>query len=264
MYGMDISKWQRSLDLTRGNYDFCIVKATEGIGYKDPSFEEREVQLTELNKLIGTYHFARPDLHKTVNGMKDEANYYLEVLDKYKLIGRSIMVLDWEKEPYNNESMVAAFLEEVYSKTGIKPFIYGSRSKLSKWSKWGIMKQYPIWMAVWPSVERADVGVNPGYKLPSKETIPWVIWQYSATGRYPEYNGNVDLDYTEITPEQWIEYCVATNEPDEPEEINKYMQWAIDNGLFVGDGNGHYRPKDPLTREEAATVLYQFYNNLVK
>ncbi len=261
MYGMDISKWQANLDLTKGNYDFCIVKATEGIGYADPQFEKRVVQLTELNKLIGSYHFARPDFHKTEAQMIDEAKWYMHCLNKYDLIGRSIMVLDWEKEPYDNESLVAAFLYEIYNKTGIKPFIYGSRSKLTKWKDWNIMKEFPVWMAAWPSIKRIEIGKDPGYETPSKDVIQWVMWQYSSTAAYPGYDGNVDADYTWLTPGEWKEYCEPVYER---ETISTYMQWAIDNGLFVGDGNGKYRPKDPLTREEAAVLFYQFYNNMIK
>lgn len=264
MYGMDISKWQGNLDLTKGNYDFCIVKASEGSGYIDGTFSNRIVQLTELGKLIGTYHFARPDLHKTESKMIEEAKWYMDCLNKHNLIGRSIMVLDWEKEPYNNESLVAAFLYEIYNKTRIKPFIYGSRSKLTKWKDWKIMKEFPIWMAMWPSIERIEIGKCPNFTNPISSEIPWLIWQYSSTGIYPEYNGNVDADYTLLTADAWKLHCIPEYIEEKPEQINQYMQWAIDNGLFVGDGNGNYRPTDPLTREEAATLFYQFYNKFIK
>ena len=70
MYGIDISNHQRNIDLTAGKYDFAIIKATEGVSFKDLSFEKFAVQLTGLNKLVGCYHFARPDLHGTVSDME--------------------------------------------------------------------------------------------------------------------------------------------------------------------------------------------------
>ena len=53
MYGLDISHYQEGIDLSAGNYDFCIIKATEGIGYTDPAFASNAVQLTKLKKMIG-------------------------------------------------------------------------------------------------------------------------------------------------------------------------------------------------------------------
>ena len=52
MYGIDISNWQKNIDLTAGKYDFAIIKATEGIGFKDKSFHKFAVQLTKLNKMM--------------------------------------------------------------------------------------------------------------------------------------------------------------------------------------------------------------------
>lgn len=36
-------------------------------------------------------------------------------------------------------------------------------------------------------------------------------------------------------------------------------QWAVDSGLFVGDGQGNYNWTDPMTREALATVLYRYH-----
>ena len=36
-------------------------------------------------------------------------------------------------------------------------------------------------------------------------------------------------------------------------------QWAVDNGLFIGDGAGNYNWTDPMTREAMAVVLYRYH-----
>ena len=41
---------------------------------------------------------------------------------------------------------------------------------------------------------------------------------------------------------------MKTEPVEVPEVITEDMQWAIDNGIFAGYGNGKYVPKDPLTR----------------
>ena len=35
--------------------------------------------------------------------------------------------------------------------------------------------------------------------------------------------------------------------------------WAVENGLFVGDGQGNYNWTDPMTREAMAAVLWRYY-----
>ena len=94
MYGMDISSYQSKLDLTKGTYDFAIMKATEGVGFTDKAFHNFAVQLTELDKLVGCYHFARPDLHGTVSGMEKEADWFIQKVKDEGLLNKSILVLD--------------------------------------------------------------------------------------------------------------------------------------------------------------------------
>lgn len=264
MYGIDISKWQRGIDLEKAKYDFCIIKATEGYGYTDPAFCDYAVQLTKLNKLMGFYHFARPDLHTTIQAMEREAIWFVDTLKERDLLNKGILVLDWESEPFDNESIVEAWLSKVYQLTGVKPFIYGSRSKLTRWEDWGIMRIYPIWMAAWPTIKKYPSGENPGLKIPSKGTIPWSIWQYSAKGRCNGYSKDVDLDFADMTVEQWKDFAGAIKEhEDNSEKISKDMQWAIDIGLFVGYPDGTFKPRDPLTREQSAT-LFRKYTEIIK
>lgn len=255
MYGIDISKWQKGIDLKKAKYDFCIVKATEGIGYVDPVFLDYAVQLTEMNKLMGFYHYARPDFHFK---MEEEAKFFINTLSKYDLIGKGILVLDWELSPFDNETMVKAWLEQVVDMTGIVPFIYGSRSKLTKWKDWSIMKDYPIWMAAWPNKNNYKSGEPSGLKEASHSPINWKIWQYSATGRCEGYNNDVDLDYTDMTEDEWKIHSGQLLEEVEKELLSDDMKWAIEVGLFKGREDGRYSPKDYLTREQAATLFRRY------
>lgn len=264
MYGIDIYNYQNSIDLSKGNFDFAIMKATEGVGFKDKSFHKFSVQLTKLNKLMGCYHFARPDLHTSVSGMEQEADWFINTVKSEGLLNKAILVLDWETEPMDREDLLNAFILRVENQTGITPFIYGSKSKLRTWKNWRATNHCPIWMAVWPSISRPHVGVDPGLTKPDK-TVNWSIWQYTSTGIYPNYNGNIDLDYCELTADEWKKLAGMKTEPVEAHEvITKDMQWAIDNGIFTGYGDGKYCPKDPLTREQAATILKRFMEKFIE
>lgn len=262
MYGMDISSYQSKLDLTKGNYDFAIMKATEGVGFTDKSFHNFAVQLTKLGKLVGCYHFARPDLHGTISGMEEEADWFIKTVKDEGLLHKAILVLDWEKEPTDREDLVQAWVLRVENQTGVTPFIYGSRSKMNGWKNWWAMSHCPIWMAVWPSIQRYQVGANPGLTIPRK-TVNWSIWQYSSTGKYPDFSGNVDLDYCEFNKETWLK--MAGNKEDPIEEvINDDLKWAIEIGLFFGYGNGMYGPKNPITREQVASVLHRYNSYIIR
>lgn len=261
MYGMDISNYQRKIDLSLGNYDFCIIKATEGIFFIDQSFSNYAVQLTKLNKLIGCYHYARPDYHGTVEGMRNEAEHFVKTLMNEELIGKSILVLDWETEPMDREDLVSAWLEKVVELTGVIPFIYGSKSKFNQWASWETLKKYPLWVAQWPTINRIKVGEKITYKEPVlKVENYWEIWQYSSAGIYPNFSGMVDLDYTAMTKEVWKFYCEAHQKGTAPdtESVSDDMQWAIDIGLFSGYQDGTYREDEPLTRGQAASLFRRY------
>lgn len=263
MYGIDISSYQDKIDLKNGaNYEFAIIKATEGIGFKDRSFDKFSVQLTELGKLVGCYHFARPDLNGTVTGMEKEADWFIETVSKAGLLGNAILVLDWETEPMDRPDLIEAWINRV-KKTGATPFIYGSKSKLTKWMGYQVVGDSPLWMAAWPSIARLKVGEDPGYKTEPR-SIPWLIWQYSSTGLYPKFGGNVDLDFADISTYEWLKYAGCVDDNWTVENINSDMKWAIDNGLFIGGEDGLYHPNDPLTRDGAATVLRRFKEKFIK
>lgn len=263
MFGIDISSYQEKLDLANGaKYDFAIIKATEGYGFKDRCFNRFAVQLTELGKLIGCYHFARPDLNGTIEAMQKEANWFVEAVEEAGLIGKAILVLDWETEPINRPDLISAWIYRVVLLTGVTPLIYSSKSNLLLLSKSDIYNKVGKWVAVWPSINRLPVGVNPDFTS-YPWAINWEIWQYSCVGQYPKFAGNVDLDYANITPEEWL--VIAGDESGQKvvgEGISDDMQWAIDNGLFKGYGNGKYGPKDALTREQAASLMRRLYEKL--
>lgn len=258
MYGMDISAYQKGINLNTNNYEFCIIKATEGTKMVSNTFFTFAEQLTEVDKLIGCYHFARPDTMPTKLRMDDEADFFIEQVEKANLLGKAILVLDWETEPMDRDDLITEFVVRVESQTGVTPWIYGSKSKLYKWKDYWAVRHCPIWLAAWHFNRPTSIG-EPLNSLPD-QSVPWQIWQYSSNGKYPGFYGNVDLDYTGLTKEEWLKS--ASPKVHEKEVINESMQWAIDLGLFSGYGDGKYHPQDPLTREQLAIVL-KIYTELM-
>lgn len=266
MLGLDISKHQDGIDLSNGNYDFCIVKLTEGNGYQDPKCREYISKLLDLNKNIGVYHFARPDLHPTEEGMQKEALYFCDVYKLLRLQNKAIAVLDWETEPMDNVDLLSTWLSTVEKELGILPFIYSGKSWMTKWKNANFMEKYPLWMAVWPDTKKYNVGTYPIPTAPSHPplgAVDWKIWQYSSNGTFPGYKGRVDLDCTTISSADWIKYATK-KDSEEKEVISEETQWAIDNGIIYGDGAGHYFLSWDATRDQVVTMLYRFYKNFIE
>lgn len=275
MYGMDISHYQSAIDLSKGQYDFCIIKATEGYAYIDKAFYKYADELIKLNKLIGCYHYCRPDFHGTVDGMIGEARHFVDIVESADLLNKSLLVMDWEVKPFDDIELILAFLEEIEKLSGQIPIIYGSKSKLETygWTTSKKLSKYPIWLAKYPSKMKFEVGKNPALIEPTISYRDWSIWQYTDNGQYPGYNGNVDLDCC-IGGEQWwatysrkisdkVAPYLVPNDVSPTEILSESMKWAISIGLFVGYGNGRYGPNQALTRNEAA-MLFERYTRYLQ
>ena len=59
MLGIDISNWQAGFNITNSGVDFCIVKATEGVGFVDKTCDAFVQQCINNNIPFGYYHFNR-------------------------------------------------------------------------------------------------------------------------------------------------------------------------------------------------------------
>lgn len=264
MLGIDISNWQGDINLAADSsyFDFAIVKATEATNFIDPYLKKNIEKLKSLDKLIGLYHFARPDVDTTERAMMEEARWFVKAAESVDMVGKAILVLDWETQPINNVYLANVFLNEIEELTGVQPFIYCSSYYLSQPIFESIIKIYPVWLAQWPTIIQQPLsGAEEWAKehLPSKDKVDWKIWQFTSTGSSDHYQGRLDLNYTEMSKENWNMYA-STGCFEEREVISSDMQWAIDHKLFNGYPDGTYRPKSSLTREQSASLFRRFYD----
>lgn len=126
--GIDISNWQST---TPEGYAFYIMKATEGIGYKDARLDQHYRNAKGYGVPVGFYHFARPDLG---NSAEKEAAYFLETLgDKEK---GAVLALDLECANYGRfVSWARDWCEYVIDKTGKRPLLYVPGAHAQKFAK---------------------------------------------------------------------------------------------------------------------------------
>lgn len=193
--GIDISHhnfnmWNPS-DLNQ--MDFVIMKATEGVRFKD---NKLPIYMNVLNsdKLYGFYHFARPDLG---NDPEDEAEHFVSYIRKY-ISDRSILALDVEAAALNAPNLdqwCATWIQIVDIETGILPMIYTSSSETKRFPSVAALG-CGLWVAKW------------GRKPTAKQIEPWAfwaIWQYTNNAIFSGVR--VDLDTFNGTREQYMKYC---------------------------------------------------------
>ena len=245
--GIDISNWQRGIDLSKVPCDFVIAKATEGIGYVDKSCDGFIQQAIKLGKPFGFYHFARPTAN---NDPIREADYFYNNCKGY--FGKGIPILDWEAEKKHNVAYAKAWLDRVYQRSGVKPVIYMSESVVNSYD--------------WSSVANADYGLwvakyrdnNPDYNYNmanagSRPRVKWwkfyCMWQWTSTGRLNGYNGNLDCNVFYGDGTTWDKYACksGTTQPVKPTQPVKKSNEEIANEVINGAwGNGDDR-KQRLT-----------------
>ena len=193
--GIDISHHNfNMIDKNQLNdLDFVIMKATEGIRFRDPKMP---VYMNILNDsmLYGFYHFARPDLG---NDPEAEALHFVNTVDRY-ISDRSILALDVEAGALSVKDLdqwCCSWAQVVDISTGILPVIYISTSETRKLPVTASLG-CGLWAAKW------------GRKPTAKQLEPWhfwALWQYTSQGIFSGVR--VDLDVFNGTREQYMKYC---------------------------------------------------------
>lgn len=257
MYGIDISSYQNGIDLLSEECEFVIMKATEGTSIRDKCLDNFVSQIKDTGKLFGLYHFARPDYNKGLNGMRAEATFFYNNIKNLPIYDKSILVLDWEVSPFDNPELVEEWLSTVESLTGVKPFVYGSASKLKEKGFSTAIQKYPLWVAAWPTTAPIQHCKPIQGQMATRNTFNWAIWQFSSNGRGFGINGPIDCDYTDMTRNEWLS-CTPSGSTVH-ETISPEMEWCINNNIIIGKGDGAVKPNNYATRDEVAKMIYRFY-----
>ena len=215
MRGIDISRWQSDLDISKIDCDFVIVKATQSTDYISPAFTQQIEQAISLGKLVGIYHYAGG------GGAQAEAEHFINTVKPY--IGKAILCLDWEGEQnpnFKNPTYAMMWLDYVKNSTGVVPFIYMSKSVCRQYS-WDA--SYPLWCAQYANSNTTGWQEYPW--TDNKGFGAWeepLIFQYTGSGIVDGYGGKLDLDKAYITAKEWKAYAkkATQKEPAKPKTFN--------------------------------------------
>lgn len=195
MVGIDVSHHNNRIDWERLEYHFCIIKATEGRTYTDPELLNNFAQAFTRTKLIGFYHYARPEN----NTPKEEARHFVAkvqpIIEHYDFM--PLLALDFEGtavtwETVNTRiSWINNFLDTVETMTGIRPLVYMSSSVARNHSALWEYSKNRLWIAHYNVVVPLEPFNTRAY-----------IWQCADT-----VQNTVKIDYNQllIIPEEWQE-----------------------------------------------------------
>lgn len=201
VYGIDAAKYQKRIDWTAlslradkngvvkgGNVSgakfvqpvlFALVKSTEGITIKDPTFSRNFAQAKRCGIIRGAYHFL------SVNSpVEDQAKFFIKntplvhgdlppVLDLE--IDRNTMARDHARVV----AMAKKWLQLVEKHYGVKPIIYTYDNYYKLYLKGHGLDKYDYWIARY--------GAEPSSRQ-------WEIWQFTDKGKVSGINHAVDID----------------------------------------------------------------------
>lgn len=209
--GIDISNNNGYMQPSALDIDFCICKATEGVGFTD-SFCDGFIQdCINANKLWGFYHFARE------NEPEAEAEYFYQECKGY--FGHGVPVLDYETTNYNNVEWCERFLQRLHDLSGIWAMLYISASRTPEYNGSWIPQNCGLWLAGYP-YDATQWAVD---ECPY-DCWPWefiAIWQFTSSLELAGHAGRLDGNYAYMDMEAWGRYAGVsdTTQEDAPGSI---------------------------------------------
>ena len=243
--GIDISNYQRGLDLAQVPCDFVICKATEGINIVHNTCDPWIQSAKKLGKKWGFYHF--------FNGADPiaQADYFVANCKNYFKEG--MPALDYEMYGRVGTDKAKKFLDRVYELTGVRCAVYTSRSVLTEedWSQ--IAPNHALWVAQYANTERTGYQSNPW--LPSGGFGAWdtvTLHQYTSNGRLSGYDNPLDLDIAYLTKEGWDKISNPSGstvpdvqQPEVPDEDIEGTALELAARVMAGEfGNDEERKKN--------------------
>ena len=231
--GIDISSWQKGMNVAAVPADFVIMKATQGTWLVDSCYDNFYQQAKKAGKLRGVYHYAEG------GDAIAEANYFLKNIEGY--IGDAILVLDWESTDNptfgkNDFNWCKKWLDHVYEKTGVRPLLYCSAAFRSRFNGIG---DYGMWIAQYADNDTTGYQEHPW----NEGAYNCAIRQYSSHGRLSGYSGNLDLDKAYMDKEAWGKYAnpkggakpTPTPTPSGGKSVDTLAKEVIDGQWGNGD-----------------------------
>ena len=197
---IDISHWQGSPDFQRvaaAGVIACVMKATEGTGYRDPNCASNTVKAMKNGIKCATYHWLKA---KRFASASDQMKFYLETIDP--VFGERVVI------DYEESGVELSDLEEA-----VRCLLNDSRQlQITVYSGNVLREQLGLTMRNALLADNTDLWhaqYTNALPMWSKGTYSsWKLWQFSESGRVNGIAGStVDLNRFSGTDAQllaWI------------------------------------------------------------
>lgn len=186
VHGIDVSSYQGKIDWQKVTemedygvkLSFTFIKATEGVTLIDSYFQRNWRESKKSGMIRGAYHYFKPKR----SGLW-QAKFFLQTVNLES--GDLPPVIDIEEIGEVNklelQLNLQVFLNEIESKTKVKPIIY-TGYQFYKDNLQGEFDEYPFWIAHYYQS-----------KLKLKDA-DWLFWQHADNATINGIKGKVDMN----------------------------------------------------------------------
>lgn len=206
LYGIDVSKWNGTIDWNKVKTDFVIIKTTQKNNTVEPKFEEYYAGALAAGLAIGGYRYVYA---KTVEEAKAEANAVVKVLNGRKL--PAMFWIDMEDKTIKGigKAMLTQIIETeaaILEAAGITVGIYCNKDWYNNVLDSAYLStKYKFWIARYPIFDNGTVKESLSPKAYAE------LWQYSSKGKVDGISGNVDLNVA------YVDFIIKDLLPSTPE-----------------------------------------------
>lgn len=195
IYGIDVSKWQRSIDwellaipinkskayVSNGTFyhpvSFALIKATEGSDIIDPMFEPNFENAKKYDVSRGAYHIL-----SSFSSIEEQIDNYKKTVKLFS--GDFPPILDiepthiknWDKNEVRHNAL--KWLKSVNEFYGVAPIIYTNENLYWEYLDASEFKEFHLWIA----------------NLRTKPLADWTIWQFSHSAKIVGIASDVKID----------------------------------------------------------------------
>ncbi len=233
MRGIDVSLWRGAIQWgevpkDEGNIRFAITKATDGIGWTDPTFDVNWVGMRRAGLVRGSFHFYQPGIDAEA-----QADYYMGVMDGLVHDFDLPLILDVEPTKFNistwgklssqeHAKRLRRCLERIQAGSGRKPILYTNPNTWQTYLKHSkAFSDYPLWLANYTTGLPLVPAENWGGK-------GWTIWQFTEDGAARGVNPPVDVNWFNGNMEDMLRIFNMKPLPAPPEHCsNREMAAAF-------------------------------------
>jgi len=199
--GIDISEHNGNIDLStlKSQIDFVIIRVGYGTkGTLDTKFRRNADLCVSLGIPFGFYWYSYA---LDISGAEQEAKHFLNAIAPYKDKYSYGCWFDMEDAdnyksrngmPSNStlRQMCAKFCSVVEA-AGYYVGVYASESWFNNQLNGSELNAYDKWVAQWPT----SGGQQKGLGVDANSRNGLHLWQFTSSGRFNGYNGNLDTNY---------------------------------------------------------------------